>query len=50
MAYTGTKGWYIQKLKEVGVTHHPQEKRKLKTYKTHIVAALYDEHVKNKKG
>jgi hypothetical protein len=41
MAYEGTKGWYIQELKKIGVTKHPVEKRKLELYKTFVVRNLY---------
>jgi len=41
MAYEGTKGWYIQELKKLGVTKHPVEKRKLELYKTFVVRNLY---------
>lgn len=41
MAYEGTKDWYIQELKKIGVTKHPVEKRKLELYKTFVVRNLY---------
>lgn len=41
MAYEGTKGWYIQELKKIGVTKHPVEKRKLELYKTFVVRNLH---------
>lgn len=41
MAYPGSKGWYIQKLKEVGISKHPVDRKKLELYKTSIVRNLY---------
>ncbi|KAB2338152.1 DUF2639 domain-containing protein [Cytobacillus depressus] len=41
MAYRGSKGWYIQKLKEAGLQKHPIELKKLELYKTYIVRNLY---------
>ncbi|MBP2239450.1 hypothetical protein J2Z40_000003 [Cytobacillus eiseniae] len=41
MAYKGSKGWYIQKLKEAGIRKHPVDLRKLELYKTYIVRNLY---------
>ncbi|MET3695976.1 uncharacterized protein DUF2639 [Bacillus oleivorans] len=41
MAYIGTKGWYIQQLKEKGIYYHPTEKKKLELYKTFVVRNLY---------
>ncbi|MFE8695842.1 DUF2639 domain-containing protein [Cytobacillus sp. FJAT-53684] len=50
MAYKGSKGWYIQKLKETGISKHPIELRKLELYKTFIVRNLYLELIdKNEK-
>lgn len=43
MAYKGSKGWYIQKLKEAGIKRHPIELRKLELYKTYVVRNLYYE-------
>jgi hypothetical protein len=43
MAYPGSKGWYIQKLKELGIRSHPTERKKLELYKTHILRNLYME-------
>ncbi|GAA2705124.1 DUF2639 domain-containing protein [Cytobacillus oceanisediminis] len=45
MAYQGAKGWYIQKLREKGITKHPVELRKLELYKTFVVKKLYDASV-----
>lgn len=41
MAYIGTKGWYIQQLKEKGIYHHPIDRKKLELYKTYVVRNLY---------
>lgn len=41
MAYPGSKGWYVQQLKEVGVNRHPVDHRKLECYKTSILRKLY---------
>ena len=41
MAYIGTKGYFIAKLKEKGIRKHPVELRKLESYKTAIVRNLY---------
>lgn len=48
VAYQGSKGWYIQKLREKGITKHPVELRKLELYKTFVVKKLYDASVKKK--
>lgn len=48
MAYKGSKGWYIQKLKEAGIRKHPVEFKKLELYKTYIVRKLYFELISNK--
>ncbi|MEB1809205.1 MAG: YflJ family protein [Bacillaceae bacterium] len=37
--HVGSKGWYVQKLKEQGVRYI--DGRKLELYKTHILANLY---------
>ncbi|GGE75917.1 YflJ family protein [Priestia taiwanensis] len=47
MAFKGSKGWYIQELKKVGITRHPIELRKLETYKTSIIRSIYEKHVVN---
>lgn len=36
----GSKGWYVQELKKLGMTKY--EGRKLQSYKTHILANLLD--------
>ncbi|MGM0923450.1 MAG: YflJ family protein [Bacillota bacterium] len=41
MAYYGSKGWYVKKLREMGITKHPIERRKLKLYKTYVLRNLY---------
>jgi hypothetical protein len=50
MAYQGTKGWYIQKLKEKGITRHPTDQKKLECYKTFVVRNLYFEHYEKELG
>jgi hypothetical protein len=47
MAFKGSKGWYVQELKKVGITRHPVELRKLETYKTSIIRSIYEKHVVN---
>lgn len=49
MAYPGSKGWYVQQLKTKGINKHPVERKKLETYKTHILRGLYYEIVLNQK-
>lgn len=44
MAYPGSKGYYVQKLKEKGIRRHPTEHKKLENYKTFVVRNLYFEH------
>lgn len=41
MAYIGSKGYFISKLKEKGIRRHPVELRKLESYKTAILRNLY---------
>ncbi|MCL6572826.1 MAG: YflJ family protein [Bacillus sp. (in: Bacteria)] len=48
MAYQGSKGWYVQQLKRVGITKHPVEHKKLELYKTFVVRNLYLKNVVNK--
>lgn len=36
----GSKGWYVQELKKLGMTTY--EGRKLQSYKTHFLANLLD--------
>ncbi len=39
--YVGSKGWYVEKLKEKGVRR--LEGKKIEKFKTHILANLLDE-------
>ncbi|QGH33384.1 DUF2639 domain-containing protein [Gracilibacillus salitolerans] len=39
--HVGSKGWYVEKLKEKGVRYI--EGRKIEKFKTHILANLLDE-------
>ncbi|GAB6454643.1 MULTISPECIES: YflJ family protein [Bacillus cereus group] len=48
MAYFGSKGWYVQQLRALGITKH--EDRKLESYRTHILANLYHTHMEEKKN
>lgn len=50
MSYIGSKGWYVAKLKELGVTKHPIERRKLELYKTYILRQLYEQTSEKKRG
>ncbi|MBY0124532.1 YflJ family protein [Bacillus sp. S/N-304-OC-R1] len=50
MAYKGSKGWYIQQLKEAGIKRHPIELRKLESYKTYIVRNLYHDLIEKEKS
>jgi hypothetical protein len=43
MAYYGSKGWYVKALREMGMTRHPIERRKLKMYKTFVLRNLYNQ-------
>ncbi|MGG3470109.1 YflJ family protein [Neobacillus pocheonensis] len=49
MAYQGSKGWYVQELKKIGITKHPVERRKIELYKTFILRNLYLEKIGNTK-
>lgn len=49
MAYTGSKGWYVAKLKELGIRTHPIERKKVELYKTYILRKLYVQQVQAKK-
>ncbi|MDQ0155073.1 YflJ family protein [Robertmurraya andreesenii] len=49
MAYQGSKGWYVQKLRELGVRYHPIDRRKLELYKTYVLRNLYLETIKKVK-
>ncbi|MFE8702036.1 DUF2639 domain-containing protein [Cytobacillus sp. FJAT-54145] len=48
MAYPGSKGWYVQKLKDLGVNRHPTERKRIELYKMYVVRNLYLE-LTNKK-
>ncbi|MFD2656434.1 MULTISPECIES: YflJ family protein [Gracilibacillus] len=43
--HVGSKGWYVEKLKEKGVRYI--EGRKIEKYKAHILANLLDEKENN---
>jgi hypothetical protein len=45
MAYKYSKGWYLKQLKEMGITKHPVELKKLELYRTFVIRKLYFEHV-----
>ncbi|WP_078544310.1 DUF2639 domain-containing protein [Litchfieldia alkalitelluris] len=49
MAYVGSKGWYVQQLKENGYSIHPTGRRKLESYKTSVLHNLYKDLVVSKK-
>ncbi|PLT28704.1 YflJ family protein [Peribacillus deserti] len=49
MAYTYSKGWFIQQLKALGISKHPVERRKLELYRTPILRSLYSEQSQKKK-
>ena len=49
MAYVGSKGWYVAKLKESGMRRHPIERRKLELYKTYVLRKLYEQQKIEKK-
>ncbi|MGN8646857.1 DUF2639 domain-containing protein [Gracilibacillus sp. HCP3S3_G5_1] len=42
--HVGSKGWYVEKLKEKGVRHI--EGKKIEKYKAHILANLLNEKEK----
>ncbi|SFA91877.1 MULTISPECIES: YflJ family protein [unclassified Bacillus (in: firmicutes)] len=44
MAYQYSKGWFIQQLKQKGLSKHPIERKKLELYKTSIIRNLYVEY------
>lgn len=46
MAFKGSKGWYVQELKKLGINKHPIDQRKIELYKTYLVRNLYLEKVK----
>lgn len=41
VAYQGSKGWYVQKLKGLGVHYHPVDRKKLEQYKAYVLRNLY---------
>lgn len=43
MAYQYSKGWFIQQLKDAGISYHPIERRKLELYKTFVLRRLYED-------
>ena len=49
MAYVGSKGWYVAKLKESGMRRHPIARRKLELYKTYVLRKLYEQQKIEKK-
>ncbi|RHW42245.1 DUF2639 domain-containing protein [Neobacillus notoginsengisoli] len=48
MAHIGSKGWYIMRLKEMGIKKHPVGLKKLELYKTWVVRNLYLEKLTTK--
>lgn len=48
MAYFGSKGWYVQQLKALGISKH--EDRKLESYRTHVLANLYHTMIEEKQN
>lgn len=50
MAFKGSKGWYVQQLKQMGITKHPVELKKLELFKTFILRNLYFENDKKNKN
>jgi hypothetical protein len=43
VAFTYSKGWFIKELKEMGISKHPIERKKLELYRIHILRNLYHE-------
>ncbi|MGM9926861.1 MAG: DUF2639 domain-containing protein [Bacillus sp. (in: firmicutes)] len=41
MAYNHSKGWYVSQLKNIGITKHPIELKKLELYKTFVLRQMY---------
>jgi hypothetical protein len=41
MAYYGSKGWFVQELKKLGIYRHPVDLRKIETYRTAVLRSLY---------
>jgi hypothetical protein len=48
MAYQGSKGWYVQELKKLGITKHPVERKKIELYRTYIIRNLYVQYTAEK--
>ncbi|PLT34997.1 YflJ family protein [Bacillus sp. V5-8f] len=48
MAHIYSKGWFIQRLTEAGITMHPVERRKLQLYKTYVLRNLYKDIIESK--
>ncbi|MFS0781558.1 DUF2639 domain-containing protein [Bacillus sp. 1P06AnD] len=46
MAYKHSKGWYVDQLRERGITKHPVELKKLQLYRTYVVRNLYFETIR----
>ncbi|SET73484.1 Protein of unknown function [Salinibacillus kushneri] len=38
--HIGSKGWYVNELKKIGVSRH--EERKIESYKKHVLANLLE--------
>ncbi|HYK71510.1 MAG TPA: YflJ family protein [Pseudoneobacillus sp.] len=49
MAYQGSKGWYVQELKKLGISKHPVEHRKIELYKTYVIRNLYVQYTSESK-
>jgi hypothetical protein len=49
MVHIYSKGWFIQQLKNQGITKHPIERRKLELYKTYVLRNLYTQFIENYK-
>jgi hypothetical protein len=48
VAFAGSKGWYIKKLRGAGITKHPIDKKKLELHKTFVIKKIYEEHLKTR--
>lgn len=48
LAYRYSKGWYISRLKEMGISHHPVKHNKLELYKIYILRNLYNDMMDKK--
>lgn len=49
MAYQGSKGWYVQELKKLGISKHPVEHKKIELYKTYVIRNLYVQYTSESK-